>query len=70
MPIQQIIQHLAKQLSGWKGKEKLFKDPELKGYIDSLDFKVGNKRLNGTYYRVSLIFANLSLMSLSVLVTQ
>ncbi len=34
---------LAKQLSGWRGKEHLFKDLELKGYIDSLDFKVGNK---------------------------
>jgi hypothetical protein len=37
---------LANQLSGWKGKERLFKDPELKGYIDSLDFKVGNKRVH------------------------
>jgi hypothetical protein len=36
---------LANQLSGWKGKERLFNDPELKGYIDSLDFKVGSKRL-------------------------
>ena len=30
-------------MSGWRGKEQLFKDPELKGYIDSLDFKVGSK---------------------------
>ncbi len=34
---------LAKQLSGWRGKEQLFKDQELRGYIDSLDFKVGSK---------------------------
>ncbi|NVO18414.1 MAG: M1 family metallopeptidase [Bacteroidetes bacterium] len=31
---------LAKQLLNQKGKEKLFKDPQLKGFIDSLDFKV------------------------------
>jgi len=36
---------LAKQISGWKGKERLFKDPELKGFIDSLDFKVGSRRV-------------------------
>jgi hypothetical protein len=36
---------LAKQLSVWKGKERLFNDPELNGYIDSLDFKIGNKRV-------------------------
>ncbi len=36
---------LAKQLFQWKGKEHLFKDPELKGYIDLLDFKAGNKRV-------------------------
>jgi len=36
---------LAKQLFSWNGKEKLFKDPELKGYIDSLDFKTGNSRV-------------------------
>ena len=34
---------LAKQLSGWRGKEQLFKDQELRGYIDSLDFKVGSR---------------------------
>jgi hypothetical protein len=34
---------LAKQISIWKGKERLFKDPELKGFIDSLDFKVGSR---------------------------
>ncbi|MCE5332214.1 MAG: M1 family metallopeptidase [Bacteroidales bacterium] len=33
---------LAKQLFMQKGKEKLFNDPELMGYIDSLDFKVNN----------------------------
>ena len=31
---------LAKQLLSSKGKQKLFKDPELNGYIDSLEFKV------------------------------
>ena len=31
---------LGKQLFSLKGKEKLFEDPELKGYIDSLDFKI------------------------------
>ncbi len=34
---------LANQLFSWNGKERLFKDPQLKGYIDSLDFKIGNK---------------------------
>ncbi len=37
---------LARQLTGWNGKKKLFNDPELKGYIDSLDFKVDNKSVN------------------------
>jgi hypothetical protein len=36
---------LAKQFKGWNGKKKLFNDPELKGYIDSLDFKVDNQRV-------------------------
>jgi hypothetical protein len=36
---------LANQLSGSKGKERLFNDRELKGYIDSIDFKVGSKRI-------------------------
>jgi hypothetical protein len=36
---------LANQLSVWNGKERLFNDPELKGYIDSLDFKVGNRSI-------------------------
>lgn len=31
---------LSKQLFSLKGKEKLFADPELKGYIDSLEFKI------------------------------
>jgi len=31
---------LAKQLFSLKGKAKLFDDPELIGYIDSLDFKI------------------------------
>ncbi len=30
---------LAKQLINTRGKERLFNDPGLKGYIDSLDFK-------------------------------
>jgi Peptidase family M1 domain len=37
---------LAKQLTIFNGKARLFNDPELKGYIDSLDFKVGNKRVS------------------------
>ena len=36
---------LAKQLTNSKGKERLFRDPELRGYIDSLDFKVDNQHL-------------------------
>jgi hypothetical protein len=36
---------LARQLLSSKGKEKLFKDPELMGYIDSLDFKVEDKHI-------------------------
>ena len=36
---------LAKQLFSWNGKAKLFNDPELKGYIDSLDFKIGNNHV-------------------------
>ena len=55
---------LAKQLSVWNGKEKLFNDPELKGYIDSLDFKVGNKQCSmEPAYRISLIFARFYLMN-------
>ncbi|MBN2348164.1 MAG: M1 family metallopeptidase [Bacteroidales bacterium] len=36
---------LAKQLFALNGKEKLFKDPDLKGYMDSLDFKVNNRQV-------------------------
>ncbi len=36
---------LAKQLFSSKGKEKLFKDPELCGYIDSLDFKIDDQQV-------------------------
>jgi hypothetical protein len=36
---------LAKQLFSIKGKQKLFNDPELRGYIDSLDFKVNGKHV-------------------------
>lgn len=34
---------LAKQLFSAKGKTKLFKDEELRGFIDSLDFKINNQ---------------------------
>ena len=34
---------LARQLLSSKGKAKLFNDPELNGYIDSLDFKVDDQ---------------------------
>jgi len=33
---------LAKQLTNSKGNERLFRDPELRGSIDSLDFNVDN----------------------------
>ena len=36
---------LARQLLRSKGKEKLFKDPQLKGAIDSLDFKVDDSQI-------------------------
>jgi len=36
---------LAKQLFSSKGKGKLFNDPELNGYIDSLDFKIDQKKV-------------------------
>ena len=36
---------LAKQLFSIKGKQKLFNDPELRGYLDSLDFKVDGKHV-------------------------
>jgi len=36
---------LAIQLFGLKGKGKMFNDPELKGYIDSLDFMVDNQHV-------------------------
>ncbi len=34
---------LARQIFSIKGKSKLFRDPGLRGYIDSLDFKVNDK---------------------------
>lgn len=37
---------LASQLLSLKGKQKLFDDPELNGYIDSLDFKVDNQKVH------------------------
>lgn len=36
---------LARQLIFFNGKQKLFNDPELIGYIDSLDFKVDNRQV-------------------------
>jgi len=36
---------LAKQLFSSKGKERLFNDPELRGSIDSLNFKVNNQQV-------------------------
>lgn len=37
---------LAKQLFSIKGKERLFNDPELRGYIDSLNFRVNNQQVD------------------------
>ncbi len=39
---------LARQLFSLKGKEKLFDDPELNGYIDSLDFKINCRLVKWT----------------------
>ncbi len=36
---------LARQIFSINGKGKLFNDPELKGFIDSLDFKVDDKKV-------------------------
>ncbi|MCX6270556.1 MAG: M1 family metallopeptidase [Bacteroidetes bacterium] len=36
---------LASQLTGLNGKARLFNDPELQGYIDSLDFKVDGRQV-------------------------
>ena len=36
---------LARQLFSLKGKQKLYNDPELRGYIDSLDFKVDGQQV-------------------------
>ena len=40
---------LARQIMLFKGKEKLFNNPELKGYIDSLNFKVDNLSVRWDY---------------------
>ena len=37
---------LAKQIFKIKGKQKLFNDPDLRGYIDKLDFRVNNLAVN------------------------
>jgi len=37
---------LAKQLIRFNGKARLFNDPELKGYIDSLDFEVDSNEIH------------------------
>ena len=37
---------LAKQLLSSRGKERLFRDPELKGYIDSLNFTVDDQQIH------------------------
>ena len=36
---------LANQLFTINGKQKLFNDPELNGYIDSLDFRIENEKV-------------------------
>lgn len=36
---------LAKQIFSTRGKGKLFNDPELRGYMDSLDFRVGGNQV-------------------------
>jgi len=36
---------LAKQIFASKGKQKLFNDKELKGYIDGLDFRINNQEV-------------------------
>jgi hypothetical protein len=36
---------LARQIFSMKGKEKLFNDPELKGFIDSLDFEAESNKV-------------------------
>jgi hypothetical protein len=40
---------LAKQLFMMKGREKLFNDPELRGYIDSLNFKINDLSVRWDY---------------------
>jgi|WetSurMetagenome_2_1015567.scaffolds.fasta_scaffold03859_4 hypothetical protein len=36
---------LARENFSWNGKEKLFKDPELQGYIDSLEFEAEGRHI-------------------------
>ncbi len=40
---------LARQLFNTRGKERLFKDPELQGFIDSLDFKINDSLARWEY---------------------
>ncbi len=47
---------LAKELINRDGKEKLFNDPELRGFIDSLNFEVNGFRIpGGTCWKERLI---------------
>src|SRR4030066_2060120 len=40
---------LARQIFSMKGKGKLFNDPELKGFIDSLDFEAESKKVQWAF---------------------
>ena len=42
---------LAREIINRDGKKKLFKDPGLRGYIDSLDFEIEGQRFNGIFTR-------------------
>lgn len=41
---------LAQQLQTWEGRTKLFNDPSLRGYIDSLDFKINDEPVHWSNY--------------------
>ncbi len=53
--------HLARQLTRFYGKQKLFKDPDQRGYIDSLHFKIENHNVNWNYLPGSLDIAMIQL---------